>query len=104
MRRCRASVAYPERRFRLIRAALLVAGCALLSGCVVSADATQSSLAGRGLRDIKIGLPAPGVCDWNQKTGRHYTAINERTGKTVSGVMCTNVFEDDAMNHPDQRW
>jgi hypothetical protein len=73
----------------------------LLSGCVTSSDATVGFLRGRGLHDMKAGWPAPGVCDWNQRTGRHYTAIDDKTGKQVSGVMCTNLFEDVSMTHPD---
>ncbi len=35
--------------------------------------------------------------------GRHYTAIDDATGKPVSGVLCTNLFEDVTISHPDQR-
>lgn len=86
-----------------MKAAVVVIGCALLSGCAVSTDSADSFVRSQPVHDVKIGWPAPGVCDWNQKTGRHYTAIDDKTGKPVSGVICTNLFEDVSIAHPDRQ-
>lgn len=54
------------------------------------------------MHNVKIGGPAPGVCDWNQKTGVHYTAIDNETNRPVSGVLCTNIYESNTTIHPDR--
>lgn len=78
---------------------LVVVTCSVLSGCMTGGDA-KDAMNGYPMHDVKIGLPAPGVCDWNQRTGMHYTGVDNETGRQVSGVLCTNLFEDSWMIHP----
>ncbi|MFD1559952.1 hypothetical protein ACFSHT_30640 [Paraburkholderia silviterrae] len=54
------------------------------------------------MHDVKLGGPAPGVCQWNEKTGVHYSGIDDATGKPVSGVLCTNVYESNSTIHSDR--
>lgn len=86
----------------MLRATAVVASCALLSACV-STESTAEDLKAHPIHDVKVGLPAPGVCDWNQKMGRHYTAIDNETGKPVKGVLCTNLFESYSITVDDYK-
>ncbi|MBB3262116.1 hypothetical protein F4827_006996 [Paraburkholderia bannensis] len=85
----------------MLRAALLITSCTALSACVSNSSA-EYALRAYPIHDVKIGGPAPGVCDWNEKTGVHYTAIDNETNKLVSGVLCTNLGETNSMLHDDQ--
>lgn len=90
-----------KRENQLIRVTLAVSFCALLSGCMTWGEA-KDGMAGYPMHDVKIGLPAPFACDWNQRMGMHYTGIDNETGKPVSGVICTNLFEDSWMAQPNR--
>ena len=85
----------------MLRVALLITSCTALSACVSNSSA-EYALRAYPIHDVKIGGPAPGVCDWNEKTGVHYTAIDNETNKPVSGVLCTNLGETNSMLHDDQ--
>jgi len=85
----------------MLRVTFVFALTALLSACI-SKDGAESAMAGFPMHNVKLGGPAPGVCDWNQKTGVHYTGIDDDTGKPVSGVLCMNVYESNSTIHPDR--
>lgn len=85
----------------MLRATLLITSCTALSACVSNSSA-EYALRAYPIHDVKIGGPAPGVCDWNEKTGVHYTAIDNETNRPVSGVLCTNLGETNSMLHDDR--
>lgn len=83
------------------RVIAVVALAGFLSGCVGKEEA-QSDMAGFPMHNVQIGLPVPFVCDWNERTGVHYTGVDDETGKSVSGTLCTNLFGTTATIHPSK--